>query len=174
MKIFTLLLLFLTLSIADEYKKIAVIPANINYNKESAQEFAEMLYDSVLNSIAEFNFTQKVSSDMYQLRGPLLAQKKYHIKIRNAHVASESDPLVFMQKHKLDKLLVMDFNTKRIIYTMSRCKKLCNVKISFKEYTLGKKPVSKKITYKYDANSCLLSDSSTLSMNKSIASFLHK
>jgi len=174
MRFLTLLILLTVVSFANEYKRIALIPSNINYTKESAEEFSEILYDSVANAVAEYNFSQKVPQDMYQLRGPLLPQKRYQPKIKNAHKTIKSGPFKFMQKHKLDKLLVMDFNTNRVVQTMSRCKKLCNVKISFTAYTIGKKPFSKTFTYKYNGDSCLLSDASTDSLNKSIAHYLSK
>ena len=174
MRIFILLFALATLAFSNEYKRIAVIPSDIDYAKESAQEFSEILYDSVVNSIAKYNFSQKVPQNMYQLRGPLLAQKKYQTQIKNAHITIKDKPLAFMQKHKLDKLLVMDFNTNRVLHMMKNCKKLCKVKISFLAYTLGKKPFSKTLTYKYDADSCLLSDKSTDSLNRSIANYLSK
>jgi hypothetical protein len=174
MRFFTLILLLTVYSFANEYKRIAIIPSNINYTKESAEEFSEILYDSVANAVAEYNFAQKVPQNMYQLRGPLLAQKKYQTEIRNAHRVIKSKPFEFMKKHKLDKLLVMDFNTNRVIHMMNRCKKLCNVKISFIAYTIGKKPFSKTLTYQYNGESCLLSDKSTDSLNRSISHYLSK
>ena len=174
MKFFLLLSLLISVSFANDYKRLAVIPANVNYSKESIEEFAEILHDTVVNAVAEYNFTQTTSSDMYELRGPLLAEKKYRTQIRNAHVKIKSDPVLFMQKHKLDKLLVMDFSSNRILRTVTRCRGLCSVKISFVEYAEGKEPVSRNLTYKYNGNSCVLSDKSNDSINATIASFLRR
>lgn len=174
MRIFTLLLLLSTLIFANNYKRVAVIPADINYDKESAEEFAEILYDSVVNGIAKYNFTQTVPANMYELRGPLLPKKKYQVKIKDAHTKIKANSIAFMKKHKLDKLLVMDFSTNRVIYTMNRCTKLCNVSILFTAYVVDQNSSSKTMTYQYDGDSCLLSDKSTHSLNNSIAKFLRK
>ena len=174
MRLFFLALLLTTLSFANEYKKVAIIPANINYNKEAAQEFSEILYDSVVNAVAEYNFSQTLPSNMYQLKGPLLAQKKYAVQIKDIHKEVKEAAQLLMVQHKLDKLLVMDFSTNRVVRTMKRCKNLCDVKISFLEFSLGKEPLSKDVTYQFDASSCLLSDSSTDALNSSMTSYLSK
>jgi len=174
MRIFALMIMLSTLMFANNYKRLAVIPADINYDKESAEEFAEILYDSVVNSIAEYNFTQRIPENMYELRGPLLPKKKYQPQIKDAHSKLKHGSVAFMKKHKLDKLLVMDFNTNRVVYTMNRCKKLCNVRIMFTAYTADQNSSSRTMTYQYDGDSCLLSDKSTNALNKSIARFLRK
>jgi len=174
MRIFTLLLILSTLMFANDYKRVAVIPADINYDKESAEEFAEILYDSVVNGIAEYNFTQKIPTNMYELRGPLLPKKKYQVQIKDAHSKIKGGSIAFMKRHKLNKLLVMDFGTNHIVHTMNKCKKLCDVRIIFTTYTADLNSSSKTMTYQYDDDSCLLSDKSTNSLNKSIARFLRK
>jgi hypothetical protein len=174
MKIFTLLLLLSTLIFANNFKKIAVIPANVNYDIDSVQEFSELLYDSVINAVAQYNFSQTNPSKMYQIRGPFLAEKKYAQRIKNFHIALRNNSSSLMLKHHLEKLLVMDFSTNQVRRLMRRCKHSCNVTVSFTEYSLGKKPVSKKVTYKYAADTCLLTDKSMNSLNESISSYLSK
>lgn len=185
MKIFTLFLLLLTLSFADGYKKIGLIPADINYNKEAAQEFSEILYDAVVNAIAKYNFSQNVPQNMYNIsetvmivkdnkryKETLLASKKFQKEIKESHIKIKKDVNSYMKKRGLSKLLVMDFNTKKVTRMMRKCKGLCNVAISLVEYTPNAKPLKMKLKYRYSVDTCQLTDKSTNAINTKIASLL--
>jgi len=172
---FLIIAFFLSIGLfANEYKKIEIIPANTNYMEESAEEFAEILYDNVVNAIAEYNFTKKSSNSMYQLQGLLLAKKQYAEDIKLIHRKVVNNPISFMKKRALDKLLIMDFNTTNVVPIIKNCTGLCDINITFTKYSINTEPNSSTFTYVFDGNSCLLSDKSSYSITQLIEKFLNK
>ncbi|SFV58720.1 hypothetical protein MNB_SM-7-1379 [hydrothermal vent metagenome] len=161
---------------ADGYKSIAVIPADINYNNQDAVEFGEVLYDAVLDGIASYNFAQQKSENMYKITKEIEPKKENSPEIKSAHIALKNDPQTFLKQNKLDKAIVMDFSTKRAAYIINNCQGICDIKISLAFYAkdLNVSSSKKEFTYKYDGNSCLLSDKSLQSLKDTQASFLAK
>ena len=173
MKIFTLLILLSSLLFSEVEKKIEVVPADINYKMEMAQEFSEILYDAVLNAIAEFNFTQKNRDEIYHISDKLLANKEYSKDIKEAHTEIKLNALAYMKKYNLTKIIVMDFSTNEIVQKLKNCSGTCKVKVSFMQYTLEKKPSTINYVYEYDGAICLLSDKTTVDINKNIRVYLN-
>lgn len=175
--ILSLLLLLHTLY-AGEYKKIALIPADINYNKEDAEAFSEMLYDALSNSIAEYNFSQSKKEDMYKImpigETTLIASKQYQAKIHQVHKAAAKNPKEFLESNHLEQILLVDFSTKKILKTMKSCRSKCPVTISLQLFKTTGDPFFKKYTLQYDAKTCMLADESIEQLNSNISQLLGK
>lgn len=187
MKIITVLLLLLTLGFGSEYKKLGLIPANVNYDKESVEEFSELIYDALANAIAEYNFSQKSTSDMYRIsdtaiivrdnkryKETLVGDKRFKKEIKESHHKIKKDYLSYMKKRHLQKLMLMDFSTSKILHVMRKSRGMWSVAISISQYSLNAKPIYKKFIYKYNAQTCELADKSSVKLNSDIAGILSK
>ena len=172
MRILILLILMTSFLFSDIEKRIEVVPADINYNVEIAEEFSEILYDAVLNAIAEFNFTQKNRDEIYHISDKLLASKEYTKEIKKAHREIKLNASEYMKKNNLTKILLMDFSTDKIVQKLKNCNGKCKVQVSFVQYTLNKQTTTVKLTYEYDGAICLLSDQSTAYINQNIQGYL--
>jgi len=174
MRIVALLLLVSSLLFSASSKKIEVIPADVTYSIENVNDFSELLFDAVLNAVAEYNFAQTEEEGVFAVTTGPTASAKYAKNIKNAHKKIKKDSLGYMKKRHLTKLITMDFNTKKVNNMMKKCKRKCKTQVNFTFYELDKKPVAKKLTYEYDGKICVLTDRSTDKINHEIEAFLRK
>ena len=189
MKVLLTFLMTVAVTFGLEYRSLAIIPPNINYNDETLETFAQDLYDTVNAAVAEYNFSKNQKQQMYKIVGTLLVKKgpqKYYEALLPKKIDSKQikqnlkeikkDPKKFMQERAIQKLLIVDFTSKKVRKTLSRCKGLCNVTIYFTLYDMGINFSKQNITptYQYDSSLCQLSDKSIESINKDIEKMLTK
>jgi hypothetical protein len=170
--IFILLLSYSLTLLAQESRNIEIIPADIDYSNELAEEYSQELYDMFIDSVANYNFKQTDKNKIYFLKENTLPKKKYAKRVKYFNKEIAKDPLTYIQRRDLKYLIVFDFSTKRIVRMLKRCKGKCKTNIIINYYNLNAKKLKQNMTLVYNAKVSLITRRSQKKLEKNIYKLL--
>ena len=168
---FFLILLGMVVLVSAKTNTLFVVPANVAYANEDVADFATTVYDSVLNGIAEYNFTQTDPEKIYKVASGVVPIVENKEKIRSIHKELLQNK-VDWSKHHFSKVILFDFSSKRADYLATKCQNKCSLSVHFLFVEPNISRVKKDLLLYYDATSALLDSASVLKLNNTIEKFL--